>query len=43
MAGSAGRALGRSHTTSFDALVTEMVETDLVAILEEQERRNRHT
>jgi GDPmannose 4,6-dehydratase len=39
----ARRALGWTHTTSFDALVKEMVETDLVAILEEQERRNRHT
>ena len=39
----ARRALGWSHKTSFDALIKEMVEADLVAILEEQERRNRHT
>ena len=35
--------LGWRHKTSFDALVKEMVEADMVAILEEQERRNRHT
>jgi GDPmannose 4,6-dehydratase len=34
--------LGWSHKTSFDALVKEMVEADMVAILEEQARRNRH-
>jgi len=34
--------LGWTHKTSFDALVADMVEADLVAILEEQERRNRH-
>ncbi len=34
--------LGWSHKTSFDALVADMVAADLVAILEEQERRNRH-
>ncbi len=34
--------LGWTHKTSFDALVKEMVEADMVAILEEQERRNRH-
>ena len=39
----ARRALGWSHKTSFDTLIKEMVEADLVAILEEQERRNRHT
>jgi GDPmannose 4,6-dehydratase len=39
----ARRALGWSHKTSFDTLVKEMVEADLVAVLEEQERRNRHT
>jgi GDPmannose 4,6-dehydratase len=39
----ARRALGWSHKTSFDTLVKEMVEADLVTILEEQERRNRHT
>jgi GDPmannose 4,6-dehydratase len=39
----ARRALGWSHKTSFDTLIKEMVEADLVAILEEQERRNRHS
>jgi GDPmannose 4,6-dehydratase len=39
----ARRALGWSHKTSFDTLVKEMVEADLVTILEEQERRNRHS
>jgi GDPmannose 4,6-dehydratase len=39
----ARRALGWSHKTSFATLIKEMVEADLVAILEEQERRNRHT
>ena len=34
--------LGWAHKTSFDTLVKDMVEADLVAILEEQERRNRH-
>jgi GDPmannose 4,6-dehydratase len=34
--------LGWTHKTSFDALVADMVEADLVAILEEQERRNRN-
>src|SRR6266508_4361589 len=34
--------LGWTNKTSFDALVKEMVEADMVAILEEQERRNRH-
>jgi len=35
--------LGWRHTTSFDALVREMVESDLVGILKEQERRNRYS
>jgi GDPmannose 4,6-dehydratase len=34
--------LGWRHRTSFDTLVKDMVETDMVAILEEHERRNRH-
>ncbi len=34
--------LGWTHKTSFDALVADMVEADMVAILEEQERRNRN-
>jgi GDPmannose 4,6-dehydratase len=34
--------LGWRHKTSFDTLVSDMVEADLVAILDEQERRNRH-
>jgi GDPmannose 4,6-dehydratase len=34
--------LGWRHKTTFDTLVKDMVETDLVAILDEQERRNRH-
>ena len=34
--------LGWRHETSFDALVEDMVEADVVAILREQERRNRH-
>ena len=34
--------LGWRHKTSFDTLVTEMVEADLVAIRDERERRNRH-
>jgi GDPmannose 4,6-dehydratase len=34
--------LGWRHKTSFDALVKDMVEADLVAILKEQERKNRH-
>jgi GDPmannose 4,6-dehydratase len=33
--------LGWRHRTSFDALVKEMVDTDMVAILEEQKRRHR--
>jgi GDPmannose 4,6-dehydratase len=34
--------LGWRHKTSFDTLVTDMVEADMVAVLEEQERRNRY-
>jgi GDPmannose 4,6-dehydratase len=34
--------LGWRHKTSFDTLVTDMVEADMVAILDERERRNRH-
>ena len=33
--------LGWHHKTTFDALVREMVETDLVAVRDEQTRRNR--
>src|SRR5437868_9422279 len=35
--------LGWRHKTTFDALVREMVDSDLIAILREQERRNRHS
>jgi GDPmannose 4,6-dehydratase len=35
--------LGWRHKTSFDALVQDMVEADMGAILREQERRNRHS
>jgi GDPmannose 4,6-dehydratase len=38
----ARRRLGWNHKISFDQLVTDMVQADLVAILEEQERQNRH-
>ena len=34
--------LGWTHKTSFDALVADMVKADMVAVLEEQARRNRH-
>jgi GDPmannose 4,6-dehydratase len=34
--------LGWRHKRSFDALVTDMVEADMVAVLDERERRNRH-
>ena len=34
--------LGWRHRTSFEQLVTEMVEADVVKIREERERRNRH-
>jgi GDPmannose 4,6-dehydratase len=34
--------LGWRHRTSFDALVKDMVDADVVAIPREQERRNRH-
>jgi GDPmannose 4,6-dehydratase len=35
--------LGWRHKTSFKTLVHDMVEADMVAILREQERRNRHS
>jgi GDPmannose 4,6-dehydratase len=35
--------LGWRHKTTFDALVRDMVDSDLIAILREQERRNRHS
>ena len=38
----ARRKLGWQHKMGFDQLVRDMVEADLVAILEEQERKNRH-
>ena len=34
--------LGWRHKISFDTLVSDMVEADMVAVLDEQERRNRH-
>jgi len=34
--------LGWRHKISFDTLVADMVEADMVAVLDEQERRNRH-
>ena len=34
--------LGWRHRTSFDELVKEMVDADMVTILQEQERINRH-
>jgi GDPmannose 4,6-dehydratase len=34
--------LGWKHRTSFDGLVNEMVDADMVTILQEQERINRH-
>jgi GDPmannose 4,6-dehydratase len=34
--------LGWHHKTAFETLVRDMVEADMTAILEEQERRNRH-
>ena len=34
--------LGWRHKTSFDDLVTEMVEADLAAVRSEKERKNRH-
>jgi GDPmannose 4,6-dehydratase len=40
--GKARRKLGWRHKISFDQLVTDMVEADLVAILRERERQNRH-
>ena len=38
----ARQRLGWRHKISFDALVKEMVEADLVAVRREKERRNRH-
>jgi GDPmannose 4,6-dehydratase len=38
----ARRVLGWQHAISFDQLVDEMVEEDLKAVREEQNRRNRH-
>jgi GDPmannose 4,6-dehydratase len=35
--------LGWHPKTSFDALVRDMMEADTVAILKEQERRNRYS
>jgi GDPmannose 4,6-dehydratase len=35
--------LGWHHKTSFETLVRDMVEADTVAVLREQERRNRHS
>jgi GDPmannose 4,6-dehydratase len=35
--------LGWRHKTPFDTLVRDMVESDLVAVLREQERRNRYS
>jgi GDPmannose 4,6-dehydratase len=42
-ASKARQKLGWRHKTTFDALVRDMVEADLAAILKEQERRNRHS
>ena len=45
LVGDAGKArakLGWRHKTSFDTLVIDMVEADMVAIRDERERRNRH-
>jgi GDPmannose 4,6-dehydratase len=38
----ARQKLGWRHTTSFDALVNEMVQADLAAVLQEKNRRHRH-
>ena len=38
----ARQRLGWRHKTSFDELVTEMVEADLAAVRSEKERKNRH-
>jgi GDPmannose 4,6-dehydratase len=40
-AGKARKKLGWQHKTNFDALVKEMVDADLIAVKEEQSRRNR--
>jgi GDPmannose 4,6-dehydratase len=42
-ASKARQKLGWRHKTTFDALVRDMVEADLAAVLKEQERRNRHS
>jgi GDP-D-mannose dehydratase len=34
--------LGWRHKTSFDNLVSDMVKSDITAVLAERERRNRH-
>jgi GDPmannose 4,6-dehydratase len=41
-ASKAHNKLGWRHKTSFETLVQDMVKADLRAILQEQERRNRH-
>ena len=41
-ASKARATLGWRHKTSFDSLVKEMVDADMLAIRNEQERRNRH-
>jgi GDPmannose 4,6-dehydratase len=41
-ASKARTTLGWRHKTSFDSLVKEMVDADMLAIRNEQERRNRH-
>ena len=41
-ASKARATLGWRHKTSFDSLVEEMVDADMLAIRNEQERRNRH-
>ena len=41
-AAKAQRVLGWRHTTSFEALVREMVAADREAVKRESERRNRH-
>jgi GDPmannose 4,6-dehydratase len=41
-ASKARKKLGWRHETTFDILVRDMVEADLIAVLREQERRNRN-
>jgi GDPmannose 4,6-dehydratase len=41
-ASKAHATLGWRHKTSFNSLVKEMVDADMLAIRNEQERRNRH-